>query len=471
MPHTNKLVKVTLRNGYSVETTPEHPFYTIATSGMIKQKRADRIEKSDFVLVPNTLRSLPSRIEDIKSEILEELSSHDYYLVYLKKGFSEKLVRLVGDRGIEHVHSGFRTNTSFKAFKGGLAARRIRLDDLLKITDSLEIPRDQVYDQVHRIAYRLSHARPGRLSNLIKLPRTWKQFKDLDYLLGILWGDGSYRASFTNGYGPLLEIASQTFRQVFGVSTILVKDKRRNTYRLDHHGGFSLIKFLEDTYQYPARHQAHNLVIPKHILKMGKENVAAFLRGEFDTDGGVERTSAVISLTTASRKFARQVSIALLRFSIIPTIRQRGNYFTITVSGRDTRRFETRIGFSIPRKRRAVRNLTRKAVSNRKTGIVPVGGQTLLEVRNQLGIPSNYLELKVPFYRSYESGRQNLTRPIFRKILDAFEGFLVSKPSGVAAVTLMHEWHKLLEGEIRPVRVRDIATRTGSFDVYDLTVP
>ena len=469
--HSSKLVKVTLRNGYSVQTTPEHPFYTIATNGTIEQKRADRIGRNDFVLVPNTLRSLPSRIEEIKSEILKDLSSHDYYLVYLEKRFSEKLVQLVGDKESKHVHSSLRTNTSFKAFRGGLAIGRIRMDDLVKITDSLGIPRDEVYDQIHRIAYRLSHARQGRLSNMIKLPRTWKQFEELNYLLGILWGDGSYRASFTNGYRPLLEFASQIFRRVFGVSTILVKDKRRNTYRLDHHGGYSLIKFLEDSYQYPAKQKAHNIVFPKLVLKMDNEHVAAFLRGEFDTDGGIEKTSSMISLTTASAKFAKQVSISLLRFSIIPTIRQKGKYFTITISGDDTRRFETAIGFTIPRKRVALHALARRAVSNRKTGIVPVNWRTLREIRNRLGIPCTYLESRVPFYRSYESDRQNLTRPIFQKIVDAFEEFLVSKPSTAPAVKLVREWRQLLEGEIRPVQVTQIAARTGSFDVYDLTVP
>src|SRR2546427_1346332 len=463
---SSKLVKVTLRNGYSVETTPEHPFYTIARNGMIEQKRADRIEENDFVLVPNTLRSLPSRIEQIKSEILEGLSSHDYYIVYLEKGFSERFVRLVEDKGIKQIYYSLRTNTSFEAFKGGLAVRRLGLNDLVKITDSLRIPRDQVYDQIRRIAYRLSHARPGRLSNLIKLPRTWKHFEDLAYLLGILSGDGSYRASFTNGYRPLLEIASQIFHEVFGVDTILVKDKRRDTYRLDHHGGFSLIKFLEDTYQYPSKHKAHNIVFPKLVLKMGNEQVAAFLRGEFDTDGGVEKSSSVISLTTASGKFARQVSIALIRFSIIPTIRQKGKYFTVTISGDDTRRFETTIGFTIPRKRTALRALARRAVSNRKTGIVPVDWRTLREIRNRLGIPYTYLESRVPFYRSYESDRQNLTRPIFQKIVDAFEEFLVSKPSTAVAVKLVREWRQLLEGEIRPVQVTQIAARTGSFGLF-----
>ncbi|HEV2118708.1 MAG TPA: elongation factor EF-2 [Candidatus Bathyarchaeia archaeon] len=469
--HSNKLVKVTLRNGYSVETTPEHPFFTIAKDGIVRQKRADGIKRNDLVLVPNTLRSIPSRMEEIKSEILEVMSSHQYYIVYLEGRFSEELERLVNDKGMKQVYSSLRSNSSFKAFRAGLALGRIRLDDLVKITDSLRIPRDRVYDHIRRMAYRLSRAKPGRLSNLIKLPRTRKQFQDLAYLLGVLWGDGSNRASFNNGYGPLLETVSQIFQRVFGVSTILVKDKRRNTYRLDHHGGFSLIRFLEDTYQYPTKHKAHNIVFPKLVLKMGNEHVAAFLRGEFDTDGGVERTSAVISLTTASRKFARQVSISLLRFSIIPTIRQKGKYFTITVSGHDTLRFEKTIGFTIPRKRVALHILARKAVSSRKTGIVPIGWQTLREIRNQLGIPSSYLESKIPFYCSYESGRQNLTRPIFQSLVSAFEKFIASRPSKDTAFTLVREWRKLLEGEIRPIPVSEIGTRTGSFDVYDLTVP
>jgi elongation factor 2 len=469
--HSDRLVKVTLRNGYSVETTPEHPFYTVEKNGMIAQKRADRITANDFVLVPNILRSLPTRIEQIKSEILEGLSSRRYYIVYLQREFSEELAQAIENKGMKQIHSSLGTDSSFKAFRTGLLLGRMRLGDLIRITNALEIPRDRVYDHIHRIAYRLNRSKPGRLSNLIRLPRTENHFKDLAYLLGILWGDGSDRASFNNGYNPLLETASRIFQRVFGVSTILVKDKRRNTYRLDHHGGFSLIRFLEDAYQYPARHKAHNIVFPKLVLKMGNEHVAAFLKGEFDTDGGVEKTSAVVSLTTASRKFARQVSIALLRFSIIPTIRQKGTYFTITISGYDTRRFETSIGFTIPRKRTALRILSRKAVSNRKTEIVPVSWQDLREIRNRLGIPSSYLESRAPFYRSYESGRQNLTRPIFQRLVEAFEEFLVSKGSKHPAVVQVREWRKLLDGEIRPVSVRETQTRTGSFDVYDLTVP
>src|SRR5207245_10356430 len=132
----------------------------------------------------------------------------------------------------------------------------------------------------------------------------------------------------------------QTYRKVFGISTALVKDHRRNTYRLDHHGGFSLIRFLEDVFQYPRRHKAQNLTFPQLVLKAGNGCVAAFLRGVFDTDCGVEWFSRIVSLTTASEKFANQVSIALLRFSIIPTVRHKGRYTTVSLSGEHNHRFE-----------------------------------------------------------------------------------------------------------------------------------
>ncbi len=469
--HSDKLVKVTLRNGYSVETTPEHPFYVLGEGGLVQQKRADEVGESDFVLVPNTLKSRPASLQEIRSEILSALSSHGYYIAYLDRKLSRLLEKAVKKKVVERVHSRLQTGSSLVALKGGLAQGRIRLDDLVQITDSIGIERSRVYDHVAKIAYRLSRSKPGRLSCLIRLPRTARQFEDLACLLGLLWGDGSDRASFNNGYKPLLETVSGLFRRVFGVSTALVKDQRRNTYRLDHHGGFSLIRLLEDAFEYPSRQNARSIVFPRLILKMGNECVAAFLRGEFDTDGGVERTSAIISLTTASQKFAKQISIALLRFSIIPTIRRKGEYSIISIAGDDTRRFQKTIGFTIPRKRAALRILAAKAVSNRKTGIVPVGSQALRDMRSQLNIPSHYMESRVPYYSSYESGRQSLTRPVFQRILKAFQQFSPSTPQTTPRPCPVSEWSKLLQGEIRLVPVKEIESRNGSFDVYDLSVP
>ena len=469
--HSDKLVKVTLRNGYSVETTPEHPFYSLGLDGKVMQKRADRIGKGDFILVPNTLKSQQAGLKEIRSDILGQLASHNYYIAYLDKKFSKLLRETVGKNRIKDIYSRLRTSSSFSAFKGALENGRLRIDDLVGLAKLLSIDGSHVYSQIERIGYRASRARPGRLSCLVKLPQTKRQFEDLSYLLGLLWGDGSTRASFNNGYRPLLKSVSRLFYTIFGVDTVLVKDKRNDTFRLDHHGGLSLIKFLEDAFQYPPKHKSHELIFPRLVLKLGNKSVASFLRGEFDTDGGVERTSAIVSLTTASKKFARQAAIALLRFSIIPTIREKGRYFTLAISGEDTRKFEENIGFTIPRKRGALRILARKAVVNRKTGIVPLDWRTLRRVRNELGITSTYMESKIPFYRSYESGRQKITRSVLQDILNILRGFSAETRSDSSAQPELLDWSKLLQAEIRPVEVKEIETREGSFDVYDLTVP
>ena len=468
--HSDKLVKVTLRNGYAVETTPEHLFYVVDGDGVVRQKRADAIGIGDYVLVPNTLKSRSASLEEIRSEILRELGSHGYFIAYLRNSFWRLLRKAVTRKGLAAVHTELALRSSMVALSAGLDNGRIRIDDLVKITNSLRIHPGQVYDGIERIAYRLSREKPGRLSSLIHLPQTRKQLDQLAYLLGLLWGDGSDRASFNNGSMALLRTVSETYRRVFGISTALVKDHRRNTYRLDHHGGFSLIRFLEDVFQYPRRHKARNLVFPQLVLKAGNDCVAAFLRGVFDTDGGVEWSSRIVSLTTASEKFANQVSIALLRFSIIPTVRHRGRYFTVSLSGEDTRRFEESIGFGLARKRATLRRVSIRAVTNRKTGMIPISGRALREARTRLGIPSNYLERRVPYYRSYESGRQKLTRPVFQRILNAIEGFPKPNPE-TDSIAPIARWKNLLNGDIRPVRVKEVEARQGSFDVYDLTVP
>src|SRR5256886_15002283 len=102
--------------------------------------------------------------------------------------------------------------------------------------------------------------------------------------------------------------------------------------------------------------------------------------------------------------------------------------------------------------------------------MIPISGRPLREARTHLGIPSNYLEHRVPYYRSYESGRQKLTRPVFQRILNAIERFPKPNPE-TDSIAPIARWKNLLNGDIRPVRVKEVEARQGSFDVYDLTVP
>jgi elongation factor 2 len=470
--HSETLVEVTLRNGYSVETTPEHPFYTLGADGIVRQKKAEAIETGDFVLVPNVLKSKPADLDDIKSKILTELGSHGYYQAYLDAQLSRSINDIVRKGGIRRIYSQLNTPSSFFAFRSSLTRGSLRVDDLLRLSDYLGIPKQDVYDHIVWIAYRARRKKPGGLSCRIKIPKTHEEFEDLAYLLGLLWGNGSDRAGFDNCNKAVLDEASGIIQNQFDADAILVRDKGRSTFGPDGHGGLSLVRFLEDVFQYPSKGKRTNLVFPEIILRMDNDCLAAFLRGEFDADGGIGRSSAVVSVTAASEKFARQLSIALLRFSIIPTIRRKGKYFTVCISGENIVRFKEKIGFNVSAKRRALDEIAIRAVNTGKTEIVPINTEILKESGERLDVSPSYMESRVPFYRNDELRKQSLTRRRgLDKILRAFQEISSLQTTIEDYDATLGEWSKLLQAEVRPVEVTRVNWRNGSFDVYDITVP
>ena len=462
---SDKLVTVTLSNGFSIEATPEHPFFVLNEEGHVTQRRADAIQPGECVLVPSTLKSQSIGLSKVKETILRVIASRGTFICYLSPEFAKSLISKIRRNGIVETYRKARLQSSPVAFKAGISRGRFRADDLIELSKEFGIEISDVYGGIEKVGYGLSRTKPGRLSSLIQLPKTSKQFKELAYLLGLLWGDGSDSASFNNGNKLLLDAGSGIFRNVFGVSTIRIRDKRRATFRLDHNGGYTLIRLLEEAFEYPKHLKARNLVFPTLILNLDNRCVASFLRGAFDTDGGIERAGSKISLMTASRKFAEQLSIALIRFSIIPSLYQKGKYFIVSISGDDTKRFRDQIGFSVKHKREALSRLASRSTANRKSGILPITGRAIRQARTSLGVPIRLLEARVPYYRNYEAGRQRITLHVFQKILQAFE------EHGNGSKALVRNWKRLVEGDTRFIPVKTVESRQGSFDVYDLTVP
>lgn len=121
---------------------------------------------------------------------------------------------------------------------------------------------------------------------------------------------------------------------------------------------------------------AFNKEIPKIILNAPKKIVSAFLRGLYDTDGGVEKTS--VCITTASKKLAKQMQIILLNFGIISsqTIKynkkHKNNYYTISIYSENILKYKEFIGFSCERKQKALEKLINsKETFNTNIDIIP----------------------------------------------------------------------------------------------------
>lgn len=112
--------------------------------------------------------------------------------------------------------------------------------------------------------------------------------------------------------------------------------------------------------QHGAHTGAANKEIPKGILQASRRHLAAFLRGLFDTDGGVYTKAFILEFATVSETLSYQVQCALLEFGIVSSRRFKDNdhagCWTVRLIGRTgKKRFAEHIGFSHPRKAELLR--------------------------------------------------------------------------------------------------------------------
>lgn len=431
--HANKLIEVTLDNGWSIQTTPEHPFYTLSREGMVKPARAERVRAGQYLLVPLLLRPRPATLDRVKEQILRKLASKRYYLAYLRERYARGLRSQVEALGTKKVHESASCSCSYVAFMSNLKAGRFRVCDLLKIAEFLGISGGRLYGQIESLNYRMSETRFGKHSRRISLPKTRSQFSHLAYLVGLLYGDGSSRASLNNSDLRLLTTAKKILREVFGVETTSIVDKRTRSRRLDHHGGMTLIKFLEDICGYPSSRKARTLKAPWLFMLMKNQILGRFLRGLYDTDGYVESSSRSVGLTTASPDLARRVSLLLLRLGIQSRLSRKGKYAIVRISGPNCIKFLRHIGFSKRSKRLALLKVARRSTIDRKSGFLPIAAQIVRDLRVHLALPRS--DSGLPFYSHLESGRIRISRENLGTIARFLGSFTNEKVRQRLAVT------------------------------------
>lgn len=160
-------------------------------------------------------------------------------------------------------------------------------------------------------------------------------------LLGYLTGDGCWKTNTRvdlTAEVDILEDAEQLFIGLFGTcAKRVVTSSRPIRHFLDWCG-----------FRFEA--------IPWVIMESPKEIVCEFLRGLFETGGGVEKRDTV-TFSTASKQMGVEVQALLLNLGIVsklsPKIRGRSRaYWTVRILGlRHKRRFQDKVGFISARKR------------------------------------------------------------------------------------------------------------------------
>ncbi|MBI2575908.1 elongation factor EF-2 [Candidatus Woesearchaeota archaeon] len=352
-----KTQEITLRNGFSISTTPEHK-YIVWNSGFHEVEAKD-LKIGDRIVTPRRLST--SSISDIRGEILGALSKGNFY-ARLKAEFFPGMKEKILSFGFKNLAFSIKK----KSFYHGLWQNRFFLADLLACAGALGISSADVYDQIGFIFYRNGKQR-GHNSIPIKLPQNFEEFF---YLAGLFTGDGS-REKFVVGK-PLLGGIVKTICKSLGFFPREVHTKERTP---EIHTHLTLAHMFNALFGYPLAGKAHGITISEFLARSDKKFGAAFLRGYFDTDGSVEWSRRAVTISSASKKMIDTLHLYLLQFNII-AIKEIDN--TLSISGISAYHFQKQIGFGLSEKREKLALLVKKVTGNRVCDSISVNDQLML---------------------------------------------------------------------------------------------
>lgn len=189
----------------------------------------------------------------------------------------------------------------------------------------------------------------------VQLPNTLTE--DWGLLLGYLVGDGTWGTQsgveLTVGDPEAWQHSKDLFECLFG-GWKQYNDKRRPGTGTLRFFSIGLREFLHNI-GWESGLGRDNKRVPWSIMQSPRSVVQAFLRGLFETDGGVESGGKVVSFSTSSVRLGREVQTLLLNLGIVatrkPKVVKEKTYWILSVRGLRSRvRFAQEVGFVSARK-------------------------------------------------------------------------------------------------------------------------
>ncbi|MBL7051891.1 MAG: hypothetical protein ISS01_02275, partial [Nanoarchaeota archaeon] len=392
--------------GQEIQVTKEHPFFILNGSN-IKSKKAIDVKEGDFVLCPKIIKKDSLDFNDCRDYILNLLLKEDIFLFKLSNKKNLEVERVL------------RKNKLFSKLQNKINNNRYRNNDLLFLQKYLSIKNKEIIS----IKFSTKKQRASHRSNWINIPKTQKGLKELFYLVGLIFGDGtSQGTSITNIDEEIHKNAINIFRSYLGVNAKIYKPKEK-AENIVNNGGKTLKLFLEIVFSFPKFKKSNNLKIPKIIELSNPKLIGSFLSGYFDADGYVSDEKGIIEISSASQEIYKKLPFLLhylgCSHSIFIKKNKGKNYHYISIAGKDDLlTFKKNIGFRLTRKSVSLTNNIKKAVSNRKSDIFPISKDFLRNTRINLGLSQN--QIPISFWGKYESN-QNITKDIFYNFISFCE--------------------------------------------------
>ncbi|MBI2630445.1 elongation factor EF-2 [Candidatus Pacearchaeota archaeon] len=359
-----KTIKISLRNGFEIETTPEHK-YIVYRDGF-KDIEAKDVKLGDRIICPRKINA-DNNSESIKEAIIKKFAENNFY-VNLNEDFSKILKEKIISYGIKNIKVGIKQ----KSFYHGIWQNRYNLKDLLEIAKIFSINHKTLYNNIKQIYYRTGKQR-GQNSLPMKLPENFEKFF---YLAGLFFGDGSGK-KFIVGKEQLAKEAEEICSEI-GVKTKRFQFADKTP---ELHTTQTLIEMFRSLFDYPDKKKSHNIRVSKFLWTREKELVSKFLKGYFDTDGCVEKSRRAITISSASKKMIEDLHLLLLRFGCV-AIKEKDN--TLSISGISAINFEKEIGFLMKEKSEKLKILTNKVSGSAVCDTIAVKNQVMI-IKKKIG--------------------------------------------------------------------------------------
>ena len=223
------------------------------------------------------------------------------------------------------------------------------------------------------------------------------------YLLGCGQLDSNHSLVFTNSKNSIIKNYQSIMKKYFGVKRFFKKSRINSKCVIND---IYLRKYLEFIgFDYT---NSRDKRVPKVIMKSSKKNVAAFLRGVFDSSGIVN--NRVVSLSSVSENLMKEIQFLLLNFGIISRVRNQNiksksqKSYVLTISGNDLLLFQKYIGFNLKRKNKILKMLCEKKHNTNKD-IIPCQVE---KVKNIINLPENR-HIRTSEYWNIINSKSNLT--------------------------------------------------------------
>ncbi len=310
-----EMVKVKLRNGMEIELTENTKLFTIEKGKTFWKKSLD-IEEGDFVATPRKL--LPGKI---KEQYVADIISSNPVVHGAENIVRQAVTRLSEKYGSIRNASkklGIHEGNLYYSWTNSKARGNIKLQSLKKICEETRL---EWKKEVNKIS--LFNGKKHFLPVLLD--------GEILYVAGLIAGDGDIRKS---GETTSVRLSSSTkefheaFRRVlkekFGLKySVTSKSSKRPEATRTHS---KIIGEILNSLGIPFSPKSGKIRMSNILLKLNNKLLAAYISGLFDSDGTIfyrehGRGSHCASYHTCSKELAKQLQLALLRYSIRSRIR------------------------------------------------------------------------------------------------------------------------------------------------------